>query len=162
MSDVYSKVSERADVIAANAPFSPRPPNVKSSDFFDYGGINGYDVITRIVKGAPLHLTPGGEVYIVMAEYLGIEENFGEPLGIFSRMQEAGLVPERVATKDAIVRKGGITEKTLEYIASLYPGYIFSIDGASTSNVQIIRDAIKQGVDIGYKIVVVKGRLVAR
>ncbi len=158
-SDIFCNVKACFGVMVSNPPFTPKPAiNYMRSAVHDFGGATGYAVISRIIEGAQAHLRPDGELYIIMAEYLGIEQKLGEPECVFEQMRQNGLSPERVLTKQTAIRSGGATQLSLDRIMSVYPACKFSISGTPTADLQQVKEAIMLGEKVLYNLVVVRGK----
>ncbi len=157
VSDVFEQITGEFDAIVSNPPQTPKPRFVRPINKFDYGGPTGYDVIQRIIEGAPEYLAQGGALYLVLAEYLGIERRTGDRSDcLFERMRCAGLVPTRVATVEVPMRQFGVTWNSLWHIKSVYPDSQFGVRGAWTADAPTIMDAVFSHEQIDYRLVVVK------
>ncbi len=77
------------DLICASPPQMPTPAGRDRGDpaaAADNGGIDGWEILERVVEGAPRHLSPGGRLVFTMFAFLGLK-------GAFARLQAAGLEP---------------------------------------------------------------------
>jgi HemK-related putative methylase len=94
LGDTYAPVAgERFDLIASNPPQMPTPPGRERTDATaaaDNGGPDGWDVLDRIIAGAPAHLAPGGRLVFTIFAFLGRK-------AALARCEAAGLVPRIVA-----------------------------------------------------------------
>lgn len=71
VSDLFSEVPERFDIIAWNPPFyTGVPESVEDAAFF---GGDRYSVIERFVMGAPEHLNRGGRIYLIVSSDTDVE-----------------------------------------------------------------------------------------
>jgi release factor glutamine methyltransferase len=92
--DCYAPVAgERFDLICANPPQMPTPPDRERDDAAaaaDNGGIDGWALLDRIIEGAPRHLRPGGRLVFSIFAFLGGKT-------AFAKLHAAGLSPSVVA-----------------------------------------------------------------
>jgi release factor glutamine methyltransferase len=96
LGDCYAPVAgERFDLICANAPQMPTPPDRERADAAaaaDNGGPDGWAVLDRIIGGAPAHLRPGGTLVLSIFAFLG-------PKTALAKLRAAGLEPAVIATE---------------------------------------------------------------
>lgn len=94
--DCYGPVmGERFDLICTNAPQMPTPPGRGRTDALaaaDNGGIDGWELIDRVIDGAPRHLTPHGRLVFSLFAFLGRKQ-------AFAKLEAAGLAPSVVASE---------------------------------------------------------------
>ncbi|HXG04161.1 MAG TPA: HemK2/MTQ2 family protein methyltransferase [Candidatus Binatia bacterium] len=94
LGDCYAPVAgERFDLICANAPQMPTPPDRERSDSAaaaDNGGPDGWAVLDRIIAGAPAHLRPGGSLVVSIFGFLGRKTGL-------EKLAAAGLEPSVLA-----------------------------------------------------------------
>ena len=94
LGDCYAPAGdERFDLICANAPQMPTPPGQHRADAVaaaDNGGLDGWELLDRIIAGAPDHLKPGGRLVFSIFGFLG-------PKSAFRRLEARGLTPEIIA-----------------------------------------------------------------
>ncbi len=74
VSDLFSNVPEKFDVILFNPPYLPYEDRFDENAPIWCGGKTGREVIERFAKEAPTHLNPKGMVAIVFSSITGIEE----------------------------------------------------------------------------------------
>ena len=90
LGDCYAPVAgERFDLICSNPPQMPTPPGRERGDAAaaaDNGGIDGWEILDRIIAGAPEHLRPGGRLIFTIFAFLGRKT-------AFAKVEAAGLVP---------------------------------------------------------------------
>lgn len=96
LGDAYAPVAgERFDLIATNPPQMPTPPGRERRDATaaaDNGGIDGWEVLDRLIAGAPVHLVPGGRLVFTIFAFLGRK-------AAFAKCEAAGLTPRIVASE---------------------------------------------------------------
>jgi release factor glutamine methyltransferase len=96
LGDCYTPVAgERFDLVASNPPQMPTPPGRGRSDAeaaADNGGLDGWEVLDRIIAGAPAHLMPGGRLVFTIFAFLGLK-------AAFARCEAVGLTPRVVASE---------------------------------------------------------------
>jgi release factor glutamine methyltransferase len=94
--DCYAPVTgERFDLVCSNPPQMPTPPGRERDDAAaaaDNGGIDGWEVLDRIIAGAPAHLRAGGRLVFSLFAFLGRKT-------AFAKVEAAGLVPTVVASE---------------------------------------------------------------
>lgn len=96
LGDCYAPVAgERFDLVCSNPPQMPTPPGRERGDAAaaaDNGGIDGWEILDRIIGGAPAHLRPGGRLLFTIFGFLGRKT-------AFAKVEAAGLVPALVASE---------------------------------------------------------------
>jgi len=114
LGDCYAPVAgERFELICANAPQMPTPPGRARRDAraaADNGGTDGWEVLDRVVRGAPAHLVPGGRLVFSIFAFLGRKS-------AFARLEAAGLEPVLVASETQSFPRLGY--ERLEHIRSV-------------------------------------------
>ncbi|HEY3187188.1 MAG TPA: HemK2/MTQ2 family protein methyltransferase, partial [Solirubrobacteraceae bacterium] len=94
--DCYAPVAgERFDLICTNPPQMPTPPGRARRDAAaaaDNGGADGWELLDRVIAGAPRHLVPGGRLIFTIFAFLG-------PKAALARVEAAGLVPAIVGSE---------------------------------------------------------------
>ncbi len=81
------------DLICTSPPQMPTPPGREREDpaaAVDNGGVDGWELLDRVIAGAPAHLQPGGRLVFTMFGFLG-------PKGACARLEAAGLEPSILA-----------------------------------------------------------------
>jgi release factor glutamine methyltransferase len=96
LGDCYAPVAgERFDLICTNPPQMPTPPGRARTDTAaaaDNGGVDGWEILDRVIRGAPGHLAPGGRLVFTVFAFLGRK-------GAFARLEAAGLTPSIIASE---------------------------------------------------------------
>ncbi len=96
LGDAYAPVAgERFDLIATNPPQMPTPPGRERRDATaaaDNGGIDGWEILDRLIAGAPSHLAPGGRLVFTIFAFLGRK-------AAFAKCEATGLTPRIVASE---------------------------------------------------------------
>ena len=96
LGDAYAPVAgEHFDLIATNPPQMPTPPGRERRDATaaaDNGGIDGWEVLDRLIAGAPVHLVPGGRLVFTIFAFLGRK-------AAFAKCEAVGLTPRIVASE---------------------------------------------------------------
>jgi release factor glutamine methyltransferase len=95
LGDCYAPVAgERFDLICTNPPQMPTPPGRARTDAAaaaDNGGVDGWEILDRVIRGAPDHLAPDGRLVFTIFAFLGRK-------AAFARLEAAGLTPSIVAS----------------------------------------------------------------
>jgi release factor glutamine methyltransferase len=114
LGDCYAPVAgERFDLICTNAPQMPTPPTRARRDaaaMADNGGVDGWEMLDRVIAGAPRHLRPGGRLIITLFAFLGRK-------AAFAKLEAAGLTPAIVAREVQSFPRIGY--ERLEHIRSI-------------------------------------------
>jgi HemK-related putative methylase len=96
LGDCYAPVAgERFDLVCSNPPQMPTPPGREREDAAaaaDNGGIDGWEILDRIIAGAPAHLADDGRLVFSIFAFLGRKT-------AFAKVEAAGLVPTVVASE---------------------------------------------------------------
>jgi release factor glutamine methyltransferase len=112
--DLFAPVSgENFDVIAVNPPQLPTPPDREWHDpqsRVDNGGLDGWQVLDRIIRESPPHLKPGGRLVFTLFVFLGVERGL-------ERFREAGLNPRVLAREEQPFPR--LARERLEHIRSV-------------------------------------------
>lgn len=91
LGDCYAPVAgERFDLVCSNPPQMPTPPGPARGDASaaaDNGGLDGWELLDRVIAGAPAHLRPGGRLLFTIFAFLGRAT-------AFAKVEAAGLVPK--------------------------------------------------------------------
>ena len=116
LGDAYTPVAgERFDLIASNPPQMPTPPGRVRADATaaaDNGGLDGWEVLDRIIAGAPAHLTAGGRLVFTIFAFLGRK-------AAFAKCERAGLSPRVVASETQSFPRIGY--ERLEHLRAVDP-----------------------------------------
>ena len=94
LGDCYGPVAgERFDLVCTNPPQMPTPLARARRDAAaaaDNGGIDGWEIIDRVIAGAPAHLEPGGRLIFTIFGFLGRK-------AALARLEAQGFEPAIVA-----------------------------------------------------------------
>ena len=94
--DGYAPLAgERFDLICTNPPQMPTPPARARDDAVaaaDNGGLDGWELIDRVIAGAAEHLAPRGRLVFSIFAFLGRKK-------AFAKLEAAGFVPAIVASE---------------------------------------------------------------
>jgi release factor glutamine methyltransferase len=77
------------DLICTSPPQMPTPPGRERDDpsaAADNGGVDGWELLDRVIAGAHAHLKPGGRLVFTLFGFLGSK-------GACARLEAAGLEP---------------------------------------------------------------------
>ena len=141
VSDLFSNIDKRKfDVIISNPPQMP----MVDGHIHDWGGINGRDFIERIIKESSNYLADGGQLFMLIFDFLGVDESYGDVMPLKDFFQIHGFDVKVVVRERRKVRKGGQTEKSIGYILKQYPKYRFQSEGdALFHEIFIVRAQLK-------------------
>jgi release factor glutamine methyltransferase len=96
LGDCYAPVEgERFELICTNPPQMPTPPGRARNDpvaAADNGGVDGWEILDRVIDGAPAHLVPGGRLVFTIFAFLCRKT-------AFAKLEAAGLTPAVVASE---------------------------------------------------------------
>jgi release factor glutamine methyltransferase len=96
LGDCYAPIGdERFDLVCSNPPQMPTPPGREREDAVaaaDNGGIDGWELLDRVIVGAPDHLQAGGRLRFSIFAFLGRKT-------AFAKVEAAGLMPAIVASE---------------------------------------------------------------
>jgi len=92
VSDLFSDVSGRFDVILFNAPYLPKDGRLdEGMDALAWcGGNAGREALERFLEGCGRHLKPNGKLAVIISSVTGLDE----VLGLFSKK---GFAPSVIA-----------------------------------------------------------------
>ena len=92
-SDLFAGVVGTYDLIVFNAPFFPgRATTTSESMWFSEDG----RIISRFLKEAPVHLAPGGEVWLT-------HSSIANEVGFLAAIRSAGWVCELIDSRDILI-----------------------------------------------------------
>ena len=96
LGDCYAPVpGERFDLICTNPPQMPTPPERAREDAAaaaDNGGVDGWEILDRVIVGAREHLVPGGRLVFTIFAFLGRK-------AAFAKLEARGFVPAVLASE---------------------------------------------------------------
>ena len=96
LGDCYAPVTgERFDLVCSNPPQMPTPPGRARRDAAaaaDNGGIDGWEMLDRLIAGAAAHLAPGGRFVTTIFAFLGRK-------AAFAKLEAAGLAPRVIGSE---------------------------------------------------------------
>jgi release factor glutamine methyltransferase len=96
LGDGYAPVAgERFDLVCSNPPQMPTPPGRERPDATaaaDNGGRDGWEILDRIIAGAPAHLAPGGRLVTTIFAFLGLK-------AACAKLEAAGLAPRVIGSE---------------------------------------------------------------
>ena len=107
--------AERFDLVCTNPPQMPTPPGRARRDATataDNGGVDGWEILDRVIGDARAHLRPRGRLVFTIFAFLGLKR-------AFAKLEAAGLEPAVVASEIQSFPRIGY--ERLEHIRSLDP-----------------------------------------
>jgi release factor glutamine methyltransferase len=136
LGDCYAPVAgERFDLVCSNPPQMPTPPGRERGDAAaaaDNGGIDGWEILDRIISGAPAHLRPGGRLLFTIFAFLGRKT-------AFAKVEAAGLVPTVVASETQAFPRIGF--ERLDHLRALDGERTVGVTGVPTSVERLVIEA---------------------
>jgi len=139
LGDVFNGASDQVfDFILSNPP---QMPMSKEGSLHDYGGVDGRDIILKILEKAKDHLRmPDGKLFMLCFDFLGIMESFSSGPSISQIAYKFGLNSRIVASHKRVIRQNGKTIKSIPWINKIYPRYVFKkyLNGDTYHNIHII------------------------
>lgn len=123
-SDLFSALKDQKfDLILSNPPQLP----MQTGLIQDTGGVDGRQVVEKIIATSPTYLNKNGILVMVLFDFLGIDISYSESKPLQELFFQSGFDLEIVARKKSVVRKGGQTEKSTDHILRQYPRYKFEV-----------------------------------
>lgn len=101
------------EVVCTNPPQMPTPPGLLRQDpvaAADNGGVDGWEILDRVIQGAPAHLVPGGRVIFTIFAFLGQK-------AALAKLEAVGLIPRVVGREVQAFPRIGY--ERLDHIRSL-------------------------------------------
>lgn len=138
-SDVYSNIGEnKFNNIVSNPP--QMPMETKES-LHDSGGIDGRDIIIKILKEGIWYLEPGGKIFLLCFDFLGVNRQYGPQPTIKIIAKKIGYSCAVVGEYLKFIRPGGKTEENIKWINNVYPNYHFqkNNEGKSFHKILILK-----------------------
>lgn len=125
-SDVGSNLpaGKKYDLIVSNPPQMP----MCEGSVHDTAGPTGRELIYQLIDLANDRLVSGGKLILLAFDFLGIDESYGEEMSLMDILKEKGFESEILSMHDRTITRGGQTEKSLDHIKEVYPGFEFSVD----------------------------------
>jgi HemK-related putative methylase len=124
-SDLFKKIDGKFNLIISNPPQMP----MLRGSLHDSGGKDGRRLINKIIKLTPKYLLPGGELIMVIFDFLGIDKDYGSGISIFQLLRKAGFKPSIIAKSKRLISPIGNTTKAISLIKKIYPKYTFTKNG---------------------------------
>lgn len=137
ISDIYSKINGKFDLIVSNPPQLP----MTDGSLHDSGGKDGRVVIDRIILKAKKHLKYKGTIIILAFDFLSVNKQWGERITIFDLLIDNGFTPSIIDEVERTLRFKSKTLEALKDIQKYYPKYSFSENesGDKYYKMQIVR-----------------------
>lgn len=124
LGDLFAPVAgETFDLILTNPPQMPTPPDREGGGdeaSADDGGPDGWAILDRVIKEAPNHLKPGGQLVLTLFDFLGEEKGF-------QRVKVVGLSPAVIARETQAFPRLG--RERIDHIRSVVPEGTLSATG---------------------------------
>lgn len=137
-SDYFKNINNKKyDIILSNPPQMP----MISGSVHDSGGIDGRKYILKIMKEARNYLNNDGSLYILMFDFLGIENTNGNEKSIKQIANELGYKTFEILNETKkVIKPGSVTFDSMEHILNIYPEYKFIKENDFyTNKIKIVR-----------------------
>ncbi len=138
---------KKFDVVVSNPPQMPifNFSLQKEKNYHDSSGSTGRETIIDILKLAPHLLRKNGNIFMLIFDFLGIEESFNNNPSIKNIAKNLGISCNIIDSHKKIVNKNGKTFENIEFIKSIYPMYRFKTNeqGELYFNVYTVQFKIK-------------------
>ena len=123
-SNMFSKIDnkQKFDLILSNPPHMP----MKKGKKCDSGGLDGRYYIKRIITNSINYLNDGGELNMMMLDFLGIDKSYNNDESIYEFARKQGYHDMKIIYKfKRKITPGSVTYESLDYIKKVYPKYKF-------------------------------------
>ena len=123
VSNVYDRVPNYGfDFIVSNPPQMPMKVN---GHHHDYGGSDGREIILKILKGSADRLNNHAHIVLLCFDFLGTDRRTNSESSLSEIGQNLGFNVHVINQVKRNIRKGGETEKNMDWIRAIYPLYEF-------------------------------------
>jgi release factor glutamine methyltransferase len=138
LGDCYAPVAGMTfDLICSSPPQMPTPPGRERDDpaaAADNGGLDGWELLDRLIEGAPRHLAPGGRLCFTLFAFLGVK-------GALARLEAAGLHPSVLAKETQAFPRIGY--ERLDHIRALDAEHTLPPTGMPTAVERYVIQGVK-------------------
>lgn len=135
-SDYFQKINDHNyDMILANPPQMP----MISGSVHDSGGIDGRKYIISIMDEAINYLSDNGNLYILLFDFLGIDNRTNKDLSIIELARNIGYSNYKLYNVAEKIIKCGVTYESLPHIRKIYPLYDFGIKSEEKCKIKILK-----------------------
>jgi release factor glutamine methyltransferase len=114
LGDCFAPVPSLAfDLVCTSPPQMPTPPERERDDAVaaaDNGGLDGWELLDRVIAGAEGHLMPGGRLVFTIFAFLGLKS-------AFAKLHQVGLEPSVIGRETQPFPRIG--HERLEHIRAL-------------------------------------------
>lgn len=138
VSDLFSGITqeEKFDIIISNPPQMP----MQEGPSHDWGGINGREVIEKIIVDSPKYLERGGQLFMVLFDFLGIDKSYCDMPSLKDVFKASGFEMEVIARETRKVGNDGQTQRSMGDIRKQYPQFSFlKTDEALSHEMLVVR-----------------------
>lgn len=125
-SDFFSEVKDLDyDLVLANPPIMP----MLNGDVHDSGGPDGRNSWNIILREAQKYLKPNGKLIILAFDFLGTDKKTNSNKSLVEIAKDCGFVHnKKLVSVPKVIKKGGVTFESINYIQKIYPNYQFKTD----------------------------------
>lgn len=123
--DLFEPLQESTDKFNIIISNPPQMPTQNGENLHDTAGIDGREIIVRIIKDASKYLFPNGKLYILCFDFLGILTSYNEADSLKEIADVYNFETKIVAEFIREIRPGGKTEESVLWIKTIYPRYRF-------------------------------------
>lgn len=136
-SNYFEKIKSRDfDLILANPPQMP----MLEDSLHDSGGKDGRKFVLQILKESINYLKEDGNLYILLFDFLGVEEKTNDSPTIIEIAYKLGYKHHEIVYEaDKKIKEGGVTYSNINYINSVYPNYDFNQEHECKCKIKILK-----------------------
>lgn len=121
-SDYFENVTGIYDIILSNPPQMPMLKEM----VHDSGGVDGRKYIIKILRESYDYLRVGGKLYILIFDFLGINQKTNDESTIIDLALKSGYCAANIVYQtEKKIKKESVTYCNLDHIKDVYPKYHF-------------------------------------
>lgn len=134
-SDYFKNIKDTDyDLVLTNPPQMP----MINGSFHDSGGLDGRKYILEVLEEAINHLKENGQLYILLFDFLGIDERTNNDMSIIEIAKKIGYSDSKIVYEaNKLIKEGSVTHSSIPYINKIYPLYTFETVDDSTKKCKI-------------------------
>jgi len=127
VSNIFSFFNQnlKFDFIVSNPP---QMPMEVAGNTHDYGGEDGRIIIEKIIKNSKNFTHKDSKLIILLFDFLGVDISYNNSLSLFKFASNINMSSKIIKSYKNNIRKGGQTEKNINWIRKKFPKYKFKMD----------------------------------